>query len=63
MPPIKDLLNVDLSNYTRVLPDRPINAPENEPDRELLAAIRRVIREELAAAAKISEYERQYGNS
>jgi hypothetical protein len=50
MPKIKDLQNIDFSNYQRVLPDKPINAP-NEHEQQLVAIIRRIVREELAELA------------
>jgi hypothetical protein len=28
MPKIKDLQNIDFSNYRRVLPDKPLNSPD-----------------------------------
>jgi hypothetical protein len=49
MPKIKDLQNIDFSNYRRVLPDKPINAPDEHE--QLVAMIRRIVREELAELA------------
>jgi hypothetical protein len=50
MPTIAELHNIDLSNYRRVLPDKPINAPD-EHEQQLVAIIRRIVREELAKLA------------
>jgi len=45
MPKIEDLQNIDFSGYVRVLPDKAINAP-NE-DQQLITTIRRIVRKEL----------------
>jgi hypothetical protein len=47
MPKIKDLQNIDFSGYERVLPDKPINVPDE--DEQLIATVRRIVREELSA--------------
>ncbi len=49
MPKIKDLQNIDFSNYERVLPDKPISAPDQ--DDRLIATIRQIVRDELNAWA------------